>query len=427
METVQNTRRSPFFVRMARAFLQRTSFVMEVQAEKEIGNHAAAGALAFLLSAVPVLLLSLGLAGWVLEAFPGDTRRLQAWATQMLGPVHLPDAAPALFGRGFFTVGTIAAVLGLVASSRVFFSSIRRTFKVIWGGKETVTTWVDVAAGYLVEAMALVAVIAVLALSEAARVMLYSARHTFDRQMFASLVAVIEAVPLAVLWGFFVTTLRIFPIKKPGWGRVAMYSLIAVGVFELTGVILHVVINTNQYEVLYGVVANLVLVLLNVSIFFTLYFATATALFVEQNFDALLFGRHFRRWERNKPDLIDDFLFGDISRLLSRYGRRFEPGSALFLQGQTGDTAFFVEQGEVEIVLEGNHAVVAVLGPGEIFGETASLLGEPRTATARARSELLVLELPPAVFGFAIRSDRAANRKLLGTLADRLKQANARS
>jgi len=411
-----------------RALLQRLTLVLDVQAEKEVGNHAAAGALSFLLSAVPVLLLSLGLAGWVLEAFPGGARRLEALATTVLGPIHVPDAAPKLFNHGLLALGTVITVLGLFWTSRVFFSSIRRGFKVIWGAKATAVTLWDVAGAYLMEVAALVTMVAVLALSEVARVLVMAARHSLDPQTLGGLVLGIEAVPFVVLWGFFVATLRFLPVTPPGLGRITVYSLAAVGLFSLIGLTLHRIINTDQYELLYGVITNLVLVLVNVSVFFSLYYATATALFVEQNFDGLLLGRHLRRWARTTPDPIDDFVFGDIGRLERRYGRALEAGSIVFRQGDVGATAFVVEQGEVEIVVEGPEShVVAVLGPGEIFGETASLLGEPRGATIRARSPGLVLEIPPEVFAFALRADPGANRKLLGALAERVKRANARA
>jgi len=406
----------------AKALLQRTSFVLELNADLEIGNHAAAGALAFLLSAVPALLLSFGITGALLQAFPQETKEFQTWIARFLGPINLPDATPKIFGQGFFALGTLAAVAGLLYSSRFFFSSIRKTLKVIWGNPESAPTWLDTISGFFLELGSLVVLVTVLALSESARTLVYANQDELAPGVFWGVAVFVEAVPMLVLVGFFVVTLRIFPLKRPGWSHTIGYSLVAVVLFGVVNQILRVAINTDQYEVLYGVIANLVVVLLNVSVFFTLYFLTAAFLFVEQNIDALVFGRYYRHWGA-EPPFPDNLLFRNPQRLRQLFERKFGPGERLFEQGAPGRAAFFLESGEVEIVLE--DRVLDVLQPGQIFGETASILGEPRSAGARARGEVTVFELPPEVFGFYLRSDRSASKRLIGTLAERLKRANS--
>jgi len=424
------SRLRPTTVRGIKAFFQRTSFVLELNADLEIGNHSAAGALAFLLSAVPALLLSFGLAGVLLQLFPSDSKEFQTWVTKFLGPVHLPDASPKIFGQGFFALGTLAAILGLLYSSRLFFASIRKTLKVIWGNQGTTTTWMDTVSGYVVELVSLVLLVSVLALSEAARTLVFANQDELDPHTFVFMTVLVSAIPFLILWVFFSVTLRLFPLKKPRRRQTIAYSLVAVTIFSISAEILRKAINTDQYSMLYGVIANLVVVLLNVSVFFTLYFLTAAYLFVEQNLDALLFGRYYRHWGEEKLPFPDNVLFKNPKRLRALYGKSFEPGTVLFRAGDQGRTAFFIESGEVEILLpeaEKTGAVLDVIAPGQIFGETASILGEPRNATARAKSALTVLELPAEVFAFYLRSDRFASKRIIGTLANRLKRANSRS
>jgi len=424
-----SSRLRPSTVKGARAFLQRTSFVLELNADLEIGNHAAAGALSFLLSAVPALLLSFGLATVLLQVFPTDSKEFQTWVAQFLGPINLPDATPKIFGQGFFALGTLAAVLGLLYSSRLFFASIRKTLKVIWGSPETAPSWMDTLGGYVLELVSLVVLVSILALSETARTLVYANQDELDPSVFTFMTVLVSAVPFLILWAFFSITLRLFPLRKPGRLQAMAYSLVAVTLFSVLAEILRVAINTDQYEMLYGVIANFVVVLLNVSAFFTLYFLTAAYLFVEQNLDALLFGRYYRHWGVDRPPFPDSVLFRNPKRLRALYGRTFAAGEVLFCAGDEGRTAFFLESGEVEIVLPDaqTESVIDVLTPGQIFGETASILGDPRSATARAKTEVTVLELPAEVFGFYLRTDRFASKRIIGTLAHRLKRANSRT
>ncbi len=63
-------------------------------------------------------------------------------------------------------------------------------------------------------------------------------------------------------------------------------------------------------------------------------------------------------------------------------------GQRLFEQGDPGDLVYVVESGEVELLRakdDGSEELIAVVGPGNYFGELAPTFGLPRSAAARAR------------------------------------------
>lgn len=83
-----------------------------------------------------------------------------------------------------------------------------------------------------------------------------------------------------------------------------------------------------------------------------------------------------------------------IAALLRR--RRYRAGEPVFREGDPGTAFYVIHTGEVKILLcgsQGKEVVLALLGPGEFFGEFALLDGEPRSADAVATvaAELLVL------------------------------------
>lgn len=71
----------------------------------------------------------------------------------------------------------------------------------------------------------------------------------------------------------------------------------------------------------------------------------------------------------------------------------FGPGQELFRQGDVGDKAYVIIDGEADVLVdsEGGELVVAKLGKNDIVGEIAILIDVPRTATVRARTELATL------------------------------------
>ena len=69
-------------------------------------------------------------------------------------------------------------------------------------------------------------------------------------------------------------------------------------------------------------------------------------------------------------------------------------GDVIFRQGEWGDLIYVVEHGEVEIVgerVDGGEDQFAVVTAGEYFGEIAPLFGMPRSATARARTDVTLV------------------------------------
>jgi len=73
-------------------------------------------------------------------------------------------------------------------------------------------------------------------------------------------------------------------------------------------------------------------------------------------------------------------------------------GTVLFSQGESGDVAYAVDSGAIELVRErtdGSLEVVARMGPGRYFGELAPLFGLRRTATARAAAASTVTTFTP--------------------------------
>ena len=65
-------------------------------------------------------------------------------------------------------------------------------------------------------------------------------------------------------------------------------------------------------------------------------------------------------------------------------------------QGESGETAYIIESGQVEILIkkdEGKTQKIGTRGPGSIIGEMAIIDNQPRTASIRATEECKVLEI----------------------------------
>jgi CRP/FNR family cyclic AMP-dependent transcriptional regulator len=106
--------------------------------------------------------------------------------------------------------------------------------------------------------------------------------------------------------------------------------------------------------------------------------------------------------------------------------RRFRRGETIFHQGDPGDALFVVDQGSVKVVLPSDEgaepAIVAILGPGEFFGELAILDGAPHSATIVAVEPTETLVLHRDAFLSLIDSNPGLRRALLASLATEIRR-----
>ena len=88
--------------------------------------------------------------------------------------------------------------------------------------------------------------------------------------------------------------------------------------------------------------------------------------------------------------------------------KHFKSGAIILQQGETGNCAYIIETGRVEIIVrnqEGNIQNLGTRGPGSIIGEMAIVDNAPRTATVRAIEDCTLLEITHE--DFARRLDSA--------------------
>lgn len=107
---------------------------------------------------------------------------------------------------------------------------------------------------------------------------------------------------------------------------------------------------------------------------------------------------------------------------------RFADGETIFDEGDEGDRMFIVVRGSVRIKKRGAHVdtVVAEIGPGEMFGESAILEERPRSATAVAVGETELASYDRAEFLEALRTDPELALAAMRALAARLRTTTER-
>jgi len=107
--------------------------------------------------------------------------------------------------------------------------------------------------------------------------------------------------------------------------------------------------------------------------------------------------------------------------------RSVDRGHIVFNEGDTGDRLFIVLDGKIKIsrsALDGRENLLAVLGPGEMFGELSLFDPGPRTATATAITDSALASLDHDDLRPLLLAQPGVAVQLLSALAQRLRRTN---
>jgi CRP/FNR family transcriptional regulator, cyclic AMP receptor protein len=121
------------------------------------------------------------------------------------------------------------------------------------------------------------------------------------------------------------------------------------------------------------------------------------------------------------PEMFDpkDFLakVGDGKTVVE-----FHENQTVFLQGELADTVFYIQQGKVKLTViseQGKEAVVAILEPGQFFGE-GCMNGHPkRIATTTAMENCVITVITKAAMIAALHDEPRFSELFIAYLLNR--------
>jgi signal transduction histidine kinase len=120
-------------------------------------------------------------------------------------------------------------------------------------------------------------------------------------------------------------------------------------------------------------------------------------------------------------DLFDFFDEGVLKKLSeSCQETRLKPNELLLEEGTIENAMFIILSGEL-IVYKGLKKV-AVLGPGEYIGEMSLIESKPRSASAKAVGDVLLMKIDEFHFNKYLASERQALVAILRTLSNRIRK-----
>jgi len=102
--------------------------------------------------------------------------------------------------------------------------------------------------------------------------------------------------------------------------------------------------------------------------------------------------------------------------------RKYPRGSMVFSEAQNGPDMFIIKAGSIKIskIVDGTEITLAMLKPGDMFGEMALLEKKPRSANAIATEDCVVMSINMQNFNQMVTTQAQMVDRLTTTLSERL-------
>src|SRR3954470_2750455 len=108
------------------------------------------------------------------------------------------------------------------------------------------------------------------------------------------------------------------------------------------------------------------------------------------------------------------------------YAVEYKAGEHIFREGDLGTEMYIINEGKVEILNQvgDEEQVLAVLEKGDFFGEMSVLEDLPRAASARAATNVRLLQINGSTFDQLLRSNPEIAVRMMRKLARRLRETD---
>ena len=130
---------------------------------------------------------------------------------------------------------------------------------------------------------------------------------------------------------------------------------------------------------------------------------------------------------RNAPLFLALDDEASVALIASMVEMDFARGQIIFSEGDAGDRLYVISEGKIKLgttSTDGRENLLAILGPGEMFGELSLFDPGPRTATATALIETVLLGLSHDALGPWLSGRPGVAESLLKSLSQRLRRTN---
>ncbi|MBE6349434.1 MAG: cyclic nucleotide-binding domain-containing protein [Spirochaetaceae bacterium] len=365
-------------------------------------TYASSCAFGFMFSLIPVVIMIVMILIRVLHISPETIISLFDLTEVFIDTKEITNLIASIFSVKKFGLFEIFLIISILLMAQRFFFSVMAGFQKIFhtmAKPRKIKTNIFIIIGEIIIVLAISLII----------FLLLTVRSLFQTDFISSMLdkflnqigqVAIQMLPSFLIFIITSLTYHFASRTRPRISLCFFSGLLTTLCFMVVQNIFSNFLDITRYNLIYGVFGTLMVYLLEVCIFFYLFFFFAQLIYTIQFFDYLLLCELYLL-QGNHPASFNFF----IRKLLfiqpnnfktkSQIIKKIPQGEFIYSDKEVANTVYYVINGSIKLIQKNT---VSFVEKGEFFGETECLLNIDRNATTQALTEVTLLVLTKETF-----------------------------
>lgn len=220
----------------------------------------------------------------------------------------------------------------------------------------------------------------------------------------------------------FISTAFIFKFSSgtnPKFLWCVFYAILSTASFYLLSIFVNKFMNLTNYNVIYGTISTLVILMMKVYFFFVIFLFFAQMIYVTQFFDILLQSQIYLLPSEEASGILNTLrriMFINPAALKTKENTlSCKAGEILYSQGDLSDKVYYLRSGTIT---ENSETRTVHYKAGSFFGDTQCILNQPRPGTAIAQTDCKLIVFSAAEFKELMQRSPTAATKAVSKISE---------
>lgn len=379
----------------------------------------------FIFSFIPISLIILLVLAGLLRTYPSLIDYVMAYVGTVSTVVDLSSLAEQVLNMKTFTWVEFVLGIWIIWMARKLFASVLGAINKIFKSVSTGKAWINQLISFLIEFILVVIIIFVM-------LFIFSINRVLEMPAIQELMDDLPIEALGklsnnalmlvylVIFLFTAVIYRICSRVKPRISLCMFYALLSTACFYICSTLLSIFFNPSNYNMIYGAISSLLILMMRVWFFFNIFLYFAQMLFCTQYLDTLSFALLYMLPDdlqsSSKWAYFKRALFRKPAVIQTKYEvRKYKFGDVIYKTGDNPDCVYYILKGTVYRYSADNS--VTTLTSGTFFGEMHCVLNQPRTNTTIAQSDCEITIIDSEDFLDLLKKDNKASAKAISKVS----------
>ncbi len=229
----------------------------------------------------------------------------------------------------------------------------------------------------------------------------------------------IEYFPNLLIFIALLTLYKLVPGTTPQTRICVIAALACTITFFTFRVLLHSFLNTSNYNMVYGVLSQIIITLMDIQFFFTFFLFFAQTIYVYQFFNEHLLAELYLLPKKQKVGLLSRtkmklFIRPDYLIAIDANVMDLKKDEILYKPGDETEGAYYIVSGRIS---EERNGEAEIMEQGDFFGDIGCIIKKPRNSTVKATENSRIIKIKADDFVRMAKKNSKAMRKIISKIS----------